>query len=418
MTMNAGAALDAPRAELQDFFDKVRGKVGEIVDDNVRKQFSEALECFVGAFTDPNESFSFDKFIVGILSILEALAETAINLVKFIIDLLFEVVDKLVSWAKTALTAEFPIPLVKDLWYSITKGEPFSALNVVTLAVAIPATVTRKAVTGPSPVHKPAVTDSSISALRATITSNDPDFQRKLTSAIVYSCCSLINGLVSTGLDAMEAGEMIAEPQEIELMGRLPSGRFPPMPTKPGWAKFTVPGSGVLEWVGWITQAGMVVTSWPGGYPFAKMSGFFPEGDPAEGWDSGLWIYETGLAAVDLISMLLPFGKKLRRAGEIQLVIGSILGLGHVLMVLVVMGVELKHKSDWYKAHVVPWKTVQGGLGALSEFLAFLMLPQLTETSEGSTLLAFLATEGVATLSDTGINLYMAIEGLVAPPES
>jgi len=408
LTVDAAAV-----AHLQPFFDTLRNEAEKIVDDNVRAAFREALKCFCDAFTDTNAGVAFDDLIVGLLSVLEALAGVAINVMETIIKLLLGLLGEVLDRAKEMLNEKIPIPGLTDLWQLIAPGTKFSVLNVTTLAVAIPTTIILKLREG-----RTVASDPEVSMLGGPAAAPETEVYR----SVAYSAFVALYGAIAAFCDGIAAAKMapslgVGVPREFELQVVAGEGRPPrwPTPSRPSWADFFGPLESLealakpFEAVSWVLQAGMVVTSWPG-YPDFSSTPPYNE-DEFDAWALRFWGYGAALAVFDAVS-LLGSGKKLRRAGIIENIAASVFGVFHLWPVFGLLIAGLK--SDRPKK-VVYLATIQGCCGALPEALSFLLLPECTVPSGGATMFAHMGVQVIAAFTDCGINL--ASGPVINPPE-
>jgi hypothetical protein len=91
------------------------------------------------------------KFIDFLKLLLQKLAGLSLFLVKQLMDLIFVSLDALINVALVGLNKEWDIPIITELYKSVTKSNALTFLDVMCLFVAIPATVIYKIGEGKAP---------------------------------------------------------------------------------------------------------------------------------------------------------------------------------------------------------------------------------------------------------------------------
>lgn len=91
------------------------------------------------------------KFIDFLKLLLQKLAGLSLFLVKQLMDLIFVSLDALINVALVGLNKEWNIPIITELYKSVTKSDALTFLDVMCLFVAIPATVLYKIGEGKAP---------------------------------------------------------------------------------------------------------------------------------------------------------------------------------------------------------------------------------------------------------------------------
>jgi hypothetical protein len=116
--------------------------------------FTNAVTYFeqIGASPDT----AFQSLISGLMSLMEGLLLAAIEGLTALFNLLCEATKHIVHYIHEALKAEWQIPFVSEFYQHLTQGTQISALDVLSLALAIPATAFYKLVYVDPPFGAPA----------------------------------------------------------------------------------------------------------------------------------------------------------------------------------------------------------------------------------------------------------------------
>jgi hypothetical protein len=107
--------------------------------------FSAALSYFTNLGTRPDEIFS--NLLAGMLTVLKGLGLVALDLANAIADALLDAVSDIIGAFSQMMTQKISVPFVSAFYKWVT-GNDLTALNVVTLATAIPTAILYKIVTG------------------------------------------------------------------------------------------------------------------------------------------------------------------------------------------------------------------------------------------------------------------------------
>ena len=91
------------------------------------------------------------KFIDFLKLLLNTLAGLTLFLVKQLMDLLFVSLEALINVALVGLNKEWELPIITELYKSVTKSNELTFLDVMCLFVAIPTTVIYKIGFGKAP---------------------------------------------------------------------------------------------------------------------------------------------------------------------------------------------------------------------------------------------------------------------------
>lgn len=111
----------------------------------VKVQFNIIFQAFRDVIEGKKTFVAFLKIL------LNELAGLSLFLVKQLMDLIFVSLDALISVALVGLNKEWNIPIITELYKSITKSDELTFLDVMCLFVAIPATVIYKIGFGKAP---------------------------------------------------------------------------------------------------------------------------------------------------------------------------------------------------------------------------------------------------------------------------
>lgn len=118
--------------------------------DNVKDDLSEDLHQELSQVVNGFQSLSPSDVLAGalaaVLTAFQGIASMAVDVCKNVLLALLDLLKVLLQsgFLKDLLTAELPIPFVKDLYRYLT-GETMSLLDVATLLIAIPVTIAERA---------------------------------------------------------------------------------------------------------------------------------------------------------------------------------------------------------------------------------------------------------------------------------
>ena len=102
------------------------------------------------------------KFIEFLKLLMNELAVLGLTLVKLLMDLIFKSLETLLDVALVGLNKEWEIPLITQLYKSITKSDELTFLDVMCLFVAIPTTVLYKIGFGKAPFDEGATKEEFV----------------------------------------------------------------------------------------------------------------------------------------------------------------------------------------------------------------------------------------------------------------
>ncbi len=131
-------------SELKDKLSKIINESGKAVADSLL----DGLESITDAVTGKGDPVK--RIIIGVLSVVKALAFVGFGVVKLISTIILKLVKLVLVFIKELLNETVHIPFVSALYKKLT-GNELSALDLISLIIAAPATILSKLVYGKSP---------------------------------------------------------------------------------------------------------------------------------------------------------------------------------------------------------------------------------------------------------------------------
>lgn len=116
------------------------------IKNDISDDLYQTLQQLVNGFQNLSASDIFAGSIAAILTVFQGVSDMVVSILK---NLILAVIDLLKAmlqggFLKNLLTAEMPIPFVKDLYQYLT-GQPMSLLDIATLLIAVPVTIVERA---------------------------------------------------------------------------------------------------------------------------------------------------------------------------------------------------------------------------------------------------------------------------------
>lgn len=255
----------------------------------------DTIEAFIKNPTRPE---------LALATILNLVKELGIQALDIAEDLILAVLDTVVAGIKIfqdTLNAEINIPLISALFKLIGAGK-LSIINLITILVAIPTTVTSKLIFGERPFKSAAVpklveapTLDNVVISRASLVQQDEtpaeaDQKDEVVNAqtrqlieglgTVSINAGLVSGLLSAALDAI--------PEKIDRQG------------KNGTVIVEVMTLG-MDWLGWFGSFPDSPDQ-PGGFPYLlHKHPVSKKNNPQEYWQRVVWGYRTTVLSLDTI---------------------------------------------------------------------------------------------------------------------
>lgn len=142
------------------FYDKLKSFEERV---SVGDEFKEATGFFSEAFKDTENFFSF--MTAGILSSVKGLVHIVLSGCKEIVSDAFELMGELIGELKKIITAEIKIPVISEIYSWLTDGE-MTLLDMVSLIIALPATLIGRIAFGKAPFASEAEADAFLDEVR------------------------------------------------------------------------------------------------------------------------------------------------------------------------------------------------------------------------------------------------------------
>jgi len=366
--------------ELKSF---VEDDMGVVVD-----AFFDSIALFQEAMNTPDKAF--EMILSAILSMVKGIAITGLAALKAAVGIIFEIFALALELLKSAVMTDLDIPVISQLYKALT-GRSLSAVSLMAMLVAIPATLIAKLAGGEPPFK-------AQTAIGQTLTEAErAEAVKKRDWAYVYGACHLIMNVVDVVADvqgAVTSQEASTSRQEVVTPGktyRQPNGKKWKVPaetrtvTTPGkfktdWDRLDginpVSGFGkgltVMKLIGFtglvFAQISGNPTGHAGGLHPKKLRQSFIDaksgGDRAErtavmsrvvwGWQ---WLYVV-LGGIDtLVNIDESFDAGGGISGKVMPISTSVLGGVHLVMMSVLVGFDIDEhnhldEADQYDASV------------------------------------------------------------------
>jgi hypothetical protein len=149
---NASAPFDAVRKLIEDLVNAVEGQPA----------FQQALDYMTNLGSSPDQIFV--QLTSALLRVVQGLAQAMLAGVQVVLDAILELVQQFIAGVQSMLNEEWDIPFVTAFYSWLTDGSKLTLLDLMSLVLAIPATVLYKAMNGAAPFPD----DASVSAFEAS----------------------------------------------------------------------------------------------------------------------------------------------------------------------------------------------------------------------------------------------------------
>ena len=252
--------------KLKDLLEEVK-KYGDSI--HSAESFKKAGEYFQKAATSPDAVGQM--LISALLELAEGMVLTVIGGVRIVIDMVCDAISAIVHALQSLMSAEWDIPFVSALYRHVTDG-PMTAVNIVSLILAVPATALYTLGKKAPPFADEAAVKTFqqnftaaniLGALgakqRAGVAADVPALSDTWTDFFGYLSCAnlLVNAATSTIVDSE-----------------------PPIPL-PNW--FPTPGK-LITWAAFIVEAALLVSYVPSLINLAYGFNCTPQGAPNWLW--------------------------------------------------------------------------------------------------------------------------------------
>ena len=196
---------------------------------------SAPMQAFV-TLAEPTAADTSGILDQPLARVVQAAADSAswgLGLVQDGADTMFGLAADAIDTASSVLTDTWDIPLVTDLYTWVTNGSALSALDVACLLLAVPVTLTYKALFGETPVPDQATLDAIMAAYPAppALGSNPAAVEASAgtdadAAATTWEIVQRLGGIVS-GLSYIASGFFEAQVDIGLVLWTLPSGEEP-----------------------------------------------------------------------------------------------------------------------------------------------------------------------------------------------
>lgn len=278
--------------------------------------FTNAVTYFeqIGASPDT----ALQSLISGLMSLMEGLLLAAIEGLTAVFNLLCDATKHIVHFIHEALKAEWQIPFVSEFYQHITNGTQFSALDLLSLLIAIPANAFYKLVYEESPF--PAQTDIAT-------------FEQNFTAANILNAWGI--GPTAAANEAAVGDTITNNPTTVDTWSQFFEAAY--SSTMFFYAVFEaavdvqppVPGATVNPILGLATfgcEMALVGTSLP---PLNVLQAGIAAGS-ADGVENWMWVFEALDSVVDagFLAVKRNFPANVNDAGVILDTVGGVFDLG------------------------------------------------------------------------------------------
>jgi len=147
-TVSARAAVDDPYTDLANQFENLLSSFGDKLAQSefthIPGDIKTLFESVLTLFTNPSNFVT--KTFNSILQLLTDILVGFVQFVAAVIESILQAIPIILNAVVALLTTPLSIPLIGDIWKAIDNGNPLTIVNVVGLAVAIPATIVSKVI--------------------------------------------------------------------------------------------------------------------------------------------------------------------------------------------------------------------------------------------------------------------------------
>ena len=388
---NASGATYAPiNPSSNGPFDNVLQLIQQLVDSvESNPAFQQALNYMTNLGASPDQIFV--QLLSALLRVIQGLAQAMIAGVQVVVDAVLQLVQAFLTGIKSLLNEEWKIPFVSDFYSWLTDGSSLTLLDLLSLIVAIPATVLYKVMYGKAPFPD----DASVAAFKASFSS-----QTILNNSGLVKSPSAAPAEATLGAKAepQPAGQIllsIGSCLSFSVYGLLSAG----MDVKPMTA------SGVVDpFIKTLTKIALTLEIAAQGLacPWIYGTGA-PDCTTAAGVGAWFWIYESLGVILDAgftwYESAFPENDDTMRG----IVVAELYGVGHAILTAA-LGYKLTGLGLASKIVLV-----------IPECCKFLRLPQIETATEGWSLPGIAALDGLCIPASGILSFADSIEGSPEP---
>ncbi len=396
----AGARLTSTRVQAGNStpFAQFLQEVATLVDNTeATAAFAEARAYFQNLGDQPDQIFT--QALAGLLRAVEGVIQTALSNAQAIVDKLLDLVPTLVTMLKDALHEEWNIPFVSSFYTWLTtdpqtgKGKPLTILDLITLIVAIPATVGYK-IMEPG-ASAPFPDEASLAA-----------FKNSFNAQMLLQASGL--GRPAT---RQAAPDVALRPNQVAGLMGLASGMstcayglmtawidsYLP-PTQPPLPPIPQPYPATLRWTLGLELAWQTFSC-----PWYTASGA-PDCSTGDGAGRSMWIYQWLSFLVDAGYVL--FEDQMPESESIGAVGFMLYGVGHLLPGIVASG-DPTTSGLATAGNIIP---------TIPEMCKILRFAGIVEASGGQSLKVLAGVDGLFYMTSALITLALAGDSDLAAP--
>lgn len=269
ISMPGSSEEDNQNSILQILYDGLKAELEHIADAG-SDLYQELSALFETALNDPT---NYQGLLAGSLVILDTLLETMLTSLEIILTTIFRVIKAAIEKIHEMLDEKIDVPFFTSLYHDITKQD-LTVQNLISLIFAIPVTVATKLMDSSG--------GASSSARRARDNQregseddgkDDDNNPLKRGFGVTSVVCSIVSGIITTGLDVL--------PPEAESAS----------------GKFTV----IMEIAVWLGSLAVVGSSWADLVLSSEID--FKADLSDESWATSLATFEGLLVMIDLVGL-------------------------------------------------------------------------------------------------------------------
>jgi hypothetical protein len=159
----SGASYTSLNPSSRDPFDAVMRVITELADTVENSPaFSQALSYMTNLGGSLDQIFS--QLAAALFRVVQGLAEVMLTGVQAVVDAILQLVPQVIAGFQQTLNEQWNIPFVTQFYAWITGGSPLTLLDLLSLMIAVPATLLYKITTGSAPFPD----DASVATFEAS----------------------------------------------------------------------------------------------------------------------------------------------------------------------------------------------------------------------------------------------------------
>ena len=266
------------------------------------RQFAKFKHWFTTLGSSPDQMFT--ALLGDLLKLIKNLIRAILNRLQHTVDALLDQVAALISDLRQSLNAAWNIPLLSALYSKISNGAELTTLDLIALVIAVPATITYKAIQDKAPFPD----DTSLTTFRASVNAQSmlqaSGLATTTASTTELRSLSLVRSrgeqaflLVLTGVTTALTG----------LVSMFPDAKPPEESVSEGYTMVLI-----------AFQAFVLVPSFPAFYSIGPSSGF--------AWGMIQWMFGIMSLIIDVV-LTKNFGGMAEYIGDVGVVWAFVFGV-------------------------------------------------------------------------------------------